>query len=1632
MNRIYKIVWCNVRNTYVVASELASRKKSKSSKSIITISAKKRSALLAMLLGASLAPGLLYAETTLSSEEILETNLVAEQQVEQKTDEKMGSEEKSEEDKADLFTVNSLVVDSSLFQENSPITPFSTPVLNDTYIQIGKDAFAQSAVNARAIAIGSESKATGENSIAIGNNSKATGTGSMAIGTGTEASASNSIAIGTGSVSKTTNTVSFGNDTLKRKLENIAAAELTKDSYQAVAGYQLYTTIDAINNAIGREAMLVRINDEGSVSFGIEFNKAFETSQKISSVYEGFAFLTERMNGLGSPLVKLDNNQLVFDTVLASGANIFNVAKRNEEGGIVSTRKITGVSNGLVNADSTDAINGSQLHETNERVTENEGKITMIEGDITNITGEITEIGDTISNIDGRVTVNEGKITTIKENITNITSGKAGLFQLSGDDSELVIDNDLASKAKVLNLANGTETRKITGVTDGVLDVDSTDAINGSQLHATNLMVEDNTKNILENTTNIANNTQNITNLENKTGESLKGISEAFGGTAVFDADGQLTGVEYQGALNSEGSLDSVYKGFEYVGGQLDATNLVVEGNTKNILENTTNIANNTQNITNLENRTGESLKGISEAFGGTAVFDAEGKLTGVDYQGALRADSTISNVYDGFAYVGDKLNNITAGTAGLLKLNEDGTKLIIDNAIAKDALILDITGKDGDRTLTGVANGIELNDAVNVAQLKASTKLLGGGADIDDKGQIIAPKYDLADGEFNDVGSALENIDGRVTNVDKRVTNIDARVTENTTTINKIEGDITNITNGTEGLVQLSKDAEGNVNGIVFNNNLAEDFDFNVAGKTGERKITGVKEGDVHAKSTDAINGSQLNATNQSIVDSLGGKAELNPDGTIKGPTYHLTDNSEHNNVGDAITNIDGRVTKNTTTINNIEENITNITGGKAGLVQLSKDEKTIVLDNTLAKNADVFDISGVEDTRTLTGLSEGLIADNSTDAVNGSQLHATNLAVEDNTKNILENTTNIANNTKNIINLENKTGESLKGISEAFGGTAVFDAEGKLTGVDYQGALNSTESLDSVYKGFEYVGSQLTNVTEGKAGLLQLNENGTELVIDNDLASKAKVLNLANGADTRKITGVSDGLVNLESTDAINGSQLYVTNKSIADSLGGGAQLNPDGTIKEPEYEFKSGIKHTNVGSALYDLDDRVSSINNGTGGLMILQGGQIRVNNSLAGTTYNIFNIEDSEGNARTLTGVKEGKISSDSKDAINGSQLHDTNENVANNTSNIGSIAGSLGGNAGIDKDGNFKNPEYVFKDGTTHTDVGSALGDLDGRVTDNSTQIKNIGDKVTNIENNVGGITNGTAGLIQIGKDKAGNTAIVVDNTLGNAKDAGSFDISNGEKDRTLTGVADGAVNKESSDAINGSQLYGSMDSLANILGKEVTVDDKGYVSIPDSTFNLGQDDLTISGALHHLNNQLTSVTANGGGLFSLDREHNQIILTQNNDIKADTKVNFGDRVITGVKDGKIEKGSLEAVNGGQLWETNQKVESNTQQINHINNTLNHYNTRINNIERKVQENRKVASAGISSAMAMSSIPYIESTKYSFGMGAATYDGQSAISMGLTYKTGENSRIKIQGSYDSQNKVGLGIGFAYGF
>ncbi len=133
--------------------------------------------------------------------------------------------------------------------------------------------------------------------------------------------------------------------------------------------------------------------------------------------------------------------------------------------------------------------------------------------------------------------------------------------------------------------------------------------------------------------------------------------------------------------------------------------------------------------------------------------------------------------------------------------------------------------------------------------------------------------------------------------------------------------------------------------------------------------------------------------------------------------------------------------------------------------------------------------------------------------------------------------------------------------------------------------------------------------------------------------------------------ITNVANGAVSATSSDAINGSQLYSTNKYIADALGGDAEVNADGTITAPTYTI-ANTDYNNVGEATDALDNNALLWDEDAG-------------------AYNASH----DGNASKITNVAAGDLSTTSTDAVNGSQLNATNILVTQNSQMINQLAGN---------------------------------------------------------------------------------------------------------------------------------------------------------------------------------------------------------------------------------------------------------------------------------------------------------------------------------------------------------------------
>ncbi|WP_037587439.1 YadA family autotransporter adhesin [Stenoxybacter acetivorans] len=516
----------------------------------------------------------------------------------------------------------------------------------------------------------------------------------------------------------------------------------------------------------------------------------------------------------------------------------------------------------------------------------------------------------------------------------------------------------------------------------------------------------------------------------------------------------------------------------------------------------------------------------------------------------------------------------------------------------------------------------------------------------------------------------------GSITQIQTDVTNIDNRVTANETTLINHEQDITNLyaglNDGSLGLVRYDA-ANGKITVAAAEAGTRVDF----SGTGGSRILTGVAAGAVAQNSTEAVNGGQLWQTEQNLqsqisnissgntqavadlgsnVDALGSSTAANlgggssydaATGAVSAPNYAVQ-GTNHANVGDAltaldtqvtansgditqiqtdVTNIDNRVTANETTLINHEQNITNLyTGlndGSLGLVRYDAANGRITV--AAAEAGTRVDFSGTSGSRVLVGVAAGSIAQNSTEAVNGSQLWQTEQNLQSQINNVSSgNTQAVADLSSNVDALGSSTAANLGGGSSYDAATGAVSAPNyAVQGTNHANVGDALTALDTQVTANEttlnQVQNTINNLNNGTAGLVQQDANTGEISVAANTGGTT--VNFAGTQGDRVLAGVADGAVTQNSTEAVNGSQLWQTEQNLinqisnstaanaqavakieakADSLGqdtaaalggGAAYDTTSGKLTAPNYSVQ-GSSHNNVGDALTALDTQVTA--------------------------------------------------------------------------------------------------------------------------------------------------------------------------------------------------------------------------------------------------------------------------------------------------------------------------------------------------------------------------------------------------------------------------------------------------------
>lgn len=132
-------------------------------------------------------------------------------------------------------------------------------------------------------------------------------------------------------------------------------------------------------------------------------------------------------------------------------------------------------------------------------------------------------------------------------------------------------------------------------------------------------------------------------------------------------------------------------------------------------------------------------------------------------------------------------------------------------------------------------------------------------------------------------------------------------------------------------------------------------------------------------------------------------------------------------------------------------------------------------------------------------------------------------------------------------------------------------------------------------------------------------------------------------------------------------------------------------------------------------------------------------------------------------------------------------------------------------------------------------------------------------------------------------------------------------------------------------------------------------------------------------------------------------------------------INMNNQKITNLKDGEIAEGSTDAVNGGQLYNTNQAVIANAENINSLSHSLNKLDSRINRV-----------GAGAAALAALHPLDFDPDNKWDFAAGYGNYAGANAVAIGTYYRPNENTMFSIGGSFGGgENMINAGVSFKLG-
>lgn len=995
------------------------------------------------------------------------------------------------------------------------------------------------------------------------------------------------------------------------------------------------------------------------------------------------------------------------------------------------------------------------------------------------------------------------------------------------------------------------------------------------------------------------------------------------------------------------------------------------------------------------DNRITLNEKGIKVGTNSTVV-DKDGVYTGGDTyseaKAAMSADGKIKGANGDFTV--DENGNVTSKATITGETVTDGKGASMSNGTVTSKTLTDgiATITNGNINTSGTITGGTVTSTGNISavgDIHAGGAITGASASI--QGALTAGSATITGGLT--AGGAIQGksiSDGTATMQNGNLTGVKNLSAETITTSGDatIGGDLTVKGKLNVDEIDLTK------NGIVGDNNVTASTRVAAGEITSYKEATNTKDGSEKESSIDYDENGTSTWAKATDADGNWKKSTLTVEGSDV--TSKVVDSDKNSNESkqtstessDVVKDGDGNTSTFRQKVDAILQEIKNAAGTESSSVDQKLDSITSTVTdgtNTTSVKQGTADITNTAEQGTISNIAKDLVntaTGNLTTTVGGNEIHTvsgtlTETVTGDVTEDYKANlsTTVGGNQTTTVTGDSSLTAENI--TNTAKNGTIANDAKDIIN--------NAAENMTNT------VGKDLTTTVGG-----EMKTTVTGKTTEN-----------YNGGLETTITGEEKHTVNGSQINAVTGDQTNTIGGSQTTTVTGDSSLSAQNITNTASETLSNSAKNI-TNTAAEKLSNSAAEIEN---------------------TATKSIKDKVGENVSRTMTTSKIAESVVDGTKSNSSSKTADKDINIVTDgtsTSTLSQLAGSVNTSLKeVDGEGkttkSLNNVQTVSEDTTKITDTASGSFSSSSQKADGFTSlVKNgsggsntVTDTATKSEQKLV-----SGNIIDILKDAENG---YVNTTVSNSDGSSSTGVKQTYTD--ITSMAEqGTITHEAKDLVNE-----AAENITNTAGNRIQ-DKVGTTTV---TTTDGLTKLTNEAGNHKTQMDyaevLQDLSVGGNATVAGDVTAKSYKVGDKTYI-AENGINANDQKITKVADGTIAEGSTDAVNGGQLNATNQRVTTVENRMDGVENRMDRVENRVDNLDNRIDK----VGANAAAMANLHPMDFDEDSKVSVAAAVGNYRSETAGALGVFYRPTDRVMLNVSTSFgNGENMIGGGVSFKLG-